>query len=483
MSSPIQSRYRKTKIIATLGPASSNPETIKQLILAGVNLFRLNFSHGSHEAHSATLKIVREVSDQLGMPVAALQDLSGPKIRISPVEGDVLQIKDTSPIELKPAAKGKLGNDTTLYVEGVNPCEILKAGQQVLLADGMIEAKVRTVSRESVTCDILKGGKIRSRVGIAFPDSVVNLPATTEKDLVDLAWGIKNGIDFVAISFVQNAKDVLMVRDVIRREKGHSQIISKIERKVALDNIAEILDASDGVMVARGDLGLELPLERVPLIQKSLIEEANQRGIPVIVATQMLHSMVTSTRPTRAEVSDIANAVMSGADALMLSEETAIGEHPVAAVEFLGKIAREAESTFMFDEYKLRLRNSDSATIPDAVAYGACAAANKVNAAAVIACTETGTSARLVAKYRPQQSLYATSPRPDTLRRMSLLWGVIPIPLSQTSSHKDEIEAALSTVQHRENLPNGSWVVITGGTAARMPGTTSVMEIRELVYK
>lgn len=475
-------RYRKTKIIATLGPASSQRETIRQLIEAGVNVFRLNFSHGSHDAHLALLKLVREVSAELETPVGILQDLSGPKIRISNVHENVVQIKNETTIELR-SANGTLSGADVIYVEGLNPTKVLVTGQHALLADGMIELEALNVTPERALCRVIKGGKVRSRVGIAFPDSAVDLPATTEKDLIDLSWGIKNGVDYAAISFVQNAKDISMVRDAIRKANSQVGIIAKIERKTALDNIAEILDASDGVMVARGDLGLELPLEQVPLIQRGLIEAANHRGIPVIVATQMLHSMVTSARPTRAEVSDIANAVMSGADALMLSDETAIGENVVASVEFLGRVAKEAEKTFTFEEYKLRLRNSDSATIPDAVAYAACAAANKVNASAVIACTETGTSARLMSKYRPQQPLYGASPREDTLRRMCLFWGVIPISMAPTKTHLDEIEKALSTVQQREELPNGSWVVITGGVAAGQPGTTSMLELKELVYQ
>ena len=274
-----------------------------------------------------------------------------------------------------------------------------------------------------------------------------------------------------------------MLREIIKREKGDLQIIAKIERKKALENIHEILDACDGVMVARGDLGVEVPLEKVPMLQKALIEQANFRGIPVIVATQMLHSMITSIRPTRAEVSDIATAVMSGADAVMLSEETAIGENPVEAVKYLGKIAYEAEKSFVFDEYKLRLRDSDSATVPDAVAYAAAAAAIKVNAAAIIACTETGNSARLLAKYRPQQPLYGASSRDATLQRMCLYWGIIPISCVSSSSHYDEIETALSAVQKREGLKNGSRAVVTGGIAVRTPGATSVLEIREMRFK
>lgn len=471
-------RYRRTKIVATIGPASNTLERVKQLILAGANVFRLNFSHGSHEAHLASLNVIRQASDELGIPAAVLQDLSGPKIRISEVEGDYAHIADDATIALAPAC-GKKSNTTTIYVETLNPIEILKPGETVLLADGIITLHAEEVRKDSVICRITKGGRIRSRVGIAFPDSNVSLPATTEKDLKDLDWGIEHKVDFVAISFVQNDQDILMLRKVIESKGGSIPIIAKIERRSALDNIEAILECTDGLMVARGDLGLELPLERVPRIQLELIEGANSRGIPVIVATQMLHSMITSLRPTRAEVSDIATAVMSGADAVMLSEETAIGEHPAECVRVLDRVAFEAEQTFQFDEFKFRLKHHDRAVVPEAVAYAACAAAVKINAQAIIACTETGTSARLVAKYRPQQPLYGLSGRPATLRRMCLYWGVVPIAGEAGNSHAEEVELALRTVQHRQNAPGGARAVITGGPVVKTPGSSSILEVHK----
>lgn len=480
---PRQERsYRKTKIVATIGPASRSPEVVKELILAGANVFRLNFSHGSWEEHTESLQTIRKVSAALMMPVAVLQDLSGPKIRITKIEGDFVAIADGAKVDLSPSS-GESSTASTIYVEGLDPSKVLQAGEQVLLADGIIALKALSVKKGIVHCSVIKGGRLRSRVGIAFPDSAVDLPAATDKDIKDLSWAIDNEIDYVAISFVKNAQDILSLREIIRREGGDIKIIAKIERKSALSNIFEIMDAADGIMVARGDLGLEMPIEQLPMLQKKLIEQSNYRGIPVIVATQMLHSMITSIRPTRAEVSDIATAVMSGADAVMLSEETAIGQHPVECVRYLGKIAHEAEQSFAFEEYKLRLRDADRATVPDAVAYAASAAAVKVNAAAIIACTETGTTARLVAKYRPQQPLYGASTSPSTLQRMSLYWGVIPIPCRPTSTHQDEIDDALRQVQTRENLANGSRAVVLGGMSVRTPGSTSILEIREISFK
>jgi pyruvate kinase len=479
----IRQLSRKTRIIATIGPATRTPEVIREILLAGVNVIRMNFSHGTHEGHKEVLDDVRKVAASLNNPVAILQDLSGPKIRITAVDGDYQMIPDGGSIEVTRSKEKELSTADRLYVEGLDPLSFVKAHQRILLADGIIELESREIQGEVIKCHITKGGRIRSRVGIAFPDSDIDLPATTEKDMRDLEWGIENGVDYVALSFVQNASDVERVRAAIRARSADIRIISKIERKKALDNIDEILEASDGLMVARGDLGLEIPVEQLPTVQKQLIELGNNRGAPVIVATQMLHSMVSSVRPTRAEVSDIAAAVMSGADAVMLSEETAIGENPVLAVEYLGKIAKEAEKTFTFETYRLRLGKADRATIPDAVAYAAAAAANKLGASAVVSCTETGNSARLLAKYRPQQALFGVSSSEKALRRMSLYWGVTPIPVTGSESHRDELEIALKEVQLRGEFENGSLAVITGGLAVRTPGATSVLEIMRMQFR
>ena len=481
MVMPLDGRRRKTKIVATVGPASRSRERIAELIQAGVNVFRFNFSHGTHAEHLAALLTIREVSTELDIPVAVLQDLAGPKLRITNIVSDFVELQDDATITLRHAAEGQklTSSAEVVYVESVDPARSVKAGHQVYMADGSIALTAVETSNDAVRCRVIKGGRMRSRVGIAFPDSNIDLPATTDKDLHDLEWGIKNGVDYVAISFVQSAQDVNMLRDFMRERNADIHIIAKIERKSALRAIDEIVAVSDALMVARGDLGLELPLEMLPHVQRTLIEKANNSGIPVIVATQMLHSMITSVRPTRAEVSDISAAVWNGADAVMLSEETTIGEHPVEAVKFLSRIAVAAERDFEFEEFKLRLRDHDRLNVPDAVAYAACAAAIKVNAAAVIACTERGTSARLAAKYRPQQPLYGASSHIETLRRMALYWGVTPISCLAVNSHDDELKTAMRAVQARENLPERARAVITGGIAAGKPGTTSVLEIKE----
>lgn len=478
----ITQKSRKTKIIATVGPASREIPKIRELIKAGVNVFRLNFSHGSHEEHSESLNRIRDVSRELGIAVAVLQDLAGPKIRITPVDEKLNILSDGAFVEVafNPAGQKYLSNNTIIFVEGVNPLESLKVNERVFLSDGIIELLATNVGKESVTCKIIKGGKLRSKVGIAFPDSMINLPAATEKDMKDYEWALDNEVDYVALSFVNSGDDIRALKEKAKNRNVKPGIIAKIERRSALFNFKDILSTANGIMVARGDLALELPPEQVPLVQRELIELTNNAGIPVIVATQMLSSMVTAIRPTRAEVSDVANAVMTGADAVMLSEESAIGDHPVKCVEFLDRITKESERSFAFEEYRFRLRESDRESVPDAIAYAACAAAVKIKASAIICCTESGNSARLLAKYRPNQPLYGAAVKESARNKMALLWGVIPIAYPSTASHHDELDAALEAVQKRENAPDGSLAVITSGLSVGQTGSTSIIEIRQM---
>lgn len=472
--------HRKTKIVATVGPSSSSQERLEELIKCGVNVFRLNFSHSTHEDHLKVLTTIRQASEAVSLPVAILQDLGGPKIRITQLKDNFASINDGDVLTLRASVTTPPEESTgeVVYVRGLDPVQTVSVGDRILFADGIVELNVTEVSSSEATCQVSKGGRLRSRVGIAFPDSDIDLPATTEKDLKDLAWGIENNVDFIAVSFVKNRQDLEPIAEAIKAAKSHAQIISKIERKSSLDNLDGIFDLTDGIMVARGDLGLELPLEQLPRVQKDLIARANGLGLPVIVATQMLHSMVSSVRPTRAEVSDVATAVMSGADAVMLSEETAIGDHPIESVQYLNRIAREAERSFTYEEFRLRFREGDrKQTVSDAIAYAACAAAVKVEARAIIACTETGNTARLVAKYRPQQPLFGSTTRQEAVRLMCLYWGVQPILVPPVESHSEELESALKEVGKRNFLSDGDRAVVTGGLSVRTPGASSIIEI------
>ncbi|MGI6681360.1 MAG: pyruvate kinase [Bdellovibrionota bacterium] len=419
--------FRKTKIVATLGPASSSEEMIEKLIKAGVNVFRQNFSHGSYEEHGALLERVRNVSERLKVPVAVLQDLSGPKIRITELDGEEFpELKNGHKIQIKHSKTEKSSVDT-LYVGVFDPSLVLQKTNRVLLADGIIELEVVDVVDGVVSCVVTRGGKLRSRVGIIFPDNVIPLPATTEKDIEDLKWGLERNFDYVALSFVQTPEDVKRIKDYIKSKNSKLKVISKIECKTSLKKIDEILEVTDGIMVARGDLGVEIPMERLPVVQKELIAKANILGKPVIVATQMLHSMVTNIRPTRAEVTDVANAIFDGADAVMLSEETAIGNNPEEAVGYLRKVALEIEPYLSEEGYLEKIENEEREAVQDSIAYAACAAADKVQAKALIVSSDTGRTTRLIAKYRPAQTLFGVTATKLTLRQMCLLFGVQPV--------------------------------------------------------
>ncbi len=472
---------RKTKIVCTIGPASDSREVIAKLIEAGMDVARLNFSHGSHESHSAVLQLLREESNRVGRQVAVFQDLCGPKVRIGEIEGGEITLVAGSTIALR-HVDGNKGSLERLYVEAFNPAEVMKVGEKALLADGRIELVAVKVTSAEVLCEICAGGLLRSRSGISVPESRLDLPCLTEKDKKDVVWAVKNDLDFVAASFVGSAKDVFEVRREIQSHGGSIPIISKVERASSLDHISAIVEASDAVMVARGDLGLELPLERVPSSQRLIIETSNFSGTPVITATQMLMSMVKEIRPTRAEVSDVSTAVRDGTDAVMLSDETAIGLHPVQAVYVLNRIIQEAEKESHYERYKPRLKGSDREKVADAVCYAACNAADKIAASAVLACTQSGYTARLMSKYRPQQMLFGATSDPKALTRMALYWGVEPvfIKLDEESETEDEIAQAIIGVREQYGIKPGSRLVVTAGVRAKKTGSTSIMEIREI---
>lgn len=474
---------RKTKIVATLGPASRSPDKIAQLIAAGANVFRLNFSHGTHEEHYETLQAVRSEAEKAGVSIAVLQDLCGPKIRITAIEGGEINLSDGSQILLKQDKQSKTRSTVDeLYVEAFDPVEVMREGHKALLADGRIEIRARKVLPDAVQCDIISGGPLRGKSGISMPDSRLDLPCLTEKDLADASWGVANNVDYIALSFVSSAADVNALRDHLAAQGARIPIVAKIERSRALDNLTEIVGVANAVMVARGDLGLELPLERVPIAQRFIIEQANYHGTPVITATQMLQSMVTEARPTRAEVSDVCTAVVDGTDAVMLSEETAIGKHPIEAVETLHRILLSSEQEMQFEQQSAKLKGSDRDSVADATCYAACGAAGKIAATAIVACTNSGYTARLVAKYRPQQVLFGATSEPLTLRRMALYWGVQPVLFSikEDTMAESEIVSALTTIRDKFGVKPGSRVVVTAGLRAKKSGTTNLMEIRDV---
>jgi pyruvate kinase len=478
---------RKTKIVATIGPASSSRETIRAIIQAGVNVVRMNFSHGTHEDHKRTYDIVRSEARELKKHIAVFVDLCGPKVRIGSVTDGEVYLSEGSFVNLYhlSSSGGPVeGSNERLYIEAFDPVKVMQVGHKALLADGRILLIATEIHPEYVRCHVISGGKLRSRSGISVPESRLDLPCLTEKDKVDLAWAIENKVDYVALSFVGTAKDIEDAHVEMDKYGVRIPIISKIERASSLDEITAIVGASDAVMVARGDLGLELPLERVPAAQRFIINEANLSGKPVITATQMLMSMVNEIRPTRAEVSDVYTAVRDGTDAVMLSDETAIGKHPIESVQVLSSILLEAEKEHQLDRPSLmtQKRTADD-KVADAVCFAASNASSKLACSAIIACTESGSTATLMAKYRPFAQIFGATSVQKTLAKMALLWGVQPVLIELSkdeTSMEHEVIQSLIAVRDTFGMKPGSRVVVTVGLRSKKTGSTNVMEVREI---
>lgn len=485
----LRHRYeRATKIVATLGPKSATEEKIAQLIGAGVNVFRLNFSHGSHEEHTDVINRIRQVSKQLNVVVGVLQDLCGPKTRIGLLPADTLDLQRGDHVLIRrgsgpyPPENGAPVICTDLF----EPTSVLKEGQKVFLADARFELVVRGTRDGAVDLEVLRGGKLRPKVGIAVPDTELNLPAYSAKDINDLAWGIKHGVDYVALSFVNSEHDVKGLRQEMERMGRSIPIISKIERKGALARIEQICAVSDGVMVARGDLGVDIPVWEVPRAQLLITAAAQKAGIPVIVATQMLTSMVASDQPTRSDISDVFNGALKGADAVMLSEETAIGDYPVAAVQVMGSTVLSAQKEFDTKTQRamsIGLKRLDLSP-QETVALAAAEASMGRRYHAIIVCSQTGESARLVAKYRPEVPVYGVSTEPDALQRMTLFRGVNPLRLRASETAEQERERAFRVVAQRylEVHPeeNEFGAILINGSRPGMPYLFSMMELREI---
>lgn len=466
---------RKTKIICTIGPSSESPEVIRELILQGMNVARLNFSHGTHEEHKEKIKRIRDISEELGKPVAILQDLCGPKIRVGNVKEPGVRLEPGQPFVL-----------TNEIIEGTServsvsyshlPSEV-KAGDRILLADGMMELIVKKTATTEICCEVLTGGILTSHKGINLPTGSIRAEAITDKDKADLFFGLQHDVDYVALSFVRTAQDILKLKDIISREKKKTPVIAKIEKHEALDHIAEIMAVSDGIMVARGDLGVEIPLATVPGIQKMLVRKANEAGRPVIIATQMLRSMVSAPRPTRAEATDVANAVLDGADAVMLSEETASGNFPAEAVRFMSRIAENAEKDFPHEKYMQLKHRKD---ISESVAYASCVLADHLGADAIVATTRSGSTAMQIARFRPRPQIIALSPEKSVIWKLALYWGCFPCLVSETRDTDEHIENAAVSALGTGNVSKGDVVVITAGYPVYEEGTTNMIQVKQL---
>ncbi|MDD3463047.1 MAG: pyruvate kinase [Sulfurospirillaceae bacterium] len=465
---------KKTKILATVGPASDSAEVLEGLINAGVNVFRLNFSHGTHEYHLSTLKKIREAEKRVGRKVGVLQDICGPKIRVGKLEEDFyLKSGDTVRFVKEIIVGKKIGESE--YVLCINQPEILdmmKEGEYIYLYDGNIRAKVISVKDEIVT-QIENNGKLSSNKGVNFPNTVISIDVITEKDKKDLLWGAQNDIDFVAVSFVQSAKDVLQVRDILTSHGSKSHIFAKIEKFDAVENIDEIIAVSDGIMVARGDLGIEVPYYKVPSIQKKIIRKANIASKPVITATQMLLSMAENEMATRAEISDVANAVLDGTDAVMLSEESAIGKNPVHVVEVMANTIKETESIYPYNKFDRYVFMDDTDIISSATAK----LAVDLDVTGIISLTGSGKSSQKLGRYRIKPDIYAVTHDEKTARFLTIAWGIEPI----FSIEKNNLNIMLADTLQRG--VSGGYVdkekkyIVTAGFPAGVEGSTNFIRI------
>ena len=472
----MNSLTHRTKIVATIGPASSSPEMLKQMVQAGMNVARLNFSHGSYEDHARMVELLRSVSQELDTPITLLQDLQGPKIRVGKLpEGEITLAKGAS-LTLVPEAEFE-GQPNTVSIDYPYLAEEAQPGTQVLLDDGLLELKVETVKGQAVICTVVEGGVLKSRKGVNLPSLNLRLPSMTEKDQKDLEFGLSQGIDWVSLSFVREAADIRFLKDFLAaRKAGDVPVMAKIEKPQAIANLDEIIAECNGIMVARGDLGVEMSPEKVPLLQKEIIRKCNQRNIPVITATQMLDSRINNPRPTRAEASDVANAIIDGTDAVMLSGESAVGKFPVRAVKMLAKIAEDIEPGIQF------VNNPPAKTDETHALSEALNAIDKTLDLSYIATfTSSGYTSLIASGERPQAPVLAFTAHLKVYHRLNLIWGVKPILIEQEVETFEELTKQAETYLQQKNLAtSGDKILIMGGIPTQIPGGTNFLKIHTL---
>ncbi len=472
--------FRRNKIVATVGPSSASREMLLALMEAGADIFRLNFSHGQHAALAETVSLIRELSSDRRQAVAILGDLQGPKIRTGMMRNDVMILTEGQSVVITTA--DVLGEDGLIPTTYRALPQDVQCDDRILLDDGLLELQVEKIIDNDVHCRVLVGGALKNRKGMNLPGVAVSAPALTEKDLVDLEFCLAQELDYLALSFVRTAADVEQLKALLCQRQASIQVIAKIEKPEAVEAFAEILKVSDGIMVARGDLGVEISSEKVPLIQKHIIRQCNLAGKPVITATQMLESMVHNPRPTRAETSDVANAILDGTDAVMLSAETASGKYPCEAVAMMVRVAADVERDPQLKEQFFHPLSEQEGhrSLPEAIGQAACRVAQSVDAAAILAFTQTGSTAALVAKYRPPMPVYAVTPSQAVRRRMALYGGVRSIRVDIEGDTEAQIRSVDAAVLEAGVLKKGDVVVITMGSPLSDPGTTNLLKIHQL---
>jgi pyruvate kinase len=464
---------KRTKIIATIGPASSSAVVIAKLIRAGMDAARLNFSHGDWNDHTMRIRLIRQEAEKAGKQIAIIQDLQGPKLRVGAMQNDAVPLRRGASVTV--TTRKLTGTSSLISLSYSRLTKDLKAGDRILLDDGRLELGVERKSAAGLLCKVVRGGVLRSHKGVNLPGAKLSLPSLSTKDKADLRFGIARGVDYIALSFVRTARDITATRQFLKAHGADIPIIAKIEKPEAVHNLDEIIGAADGIMVARGDLGVEMSPEQVPLLQKKIITACNRAEKPVITATQMLESMIENPQPTRAEASDVANAILDGTDCVMLSGETAMGKYPVQSVEVMARFAVQAETSLNPWPPDVHISGPD-----ESVAHGACRAAEEQHAQAIVTFTQSGSTALLVSKHRPRMRIIAPTPFDQVARRMSLYWGVSPILLKTKRTTDDMIASVERAMLFLRLVKQHDLIVITAGVPIGVAGSTNMMKIHRV---
>jgi pyruvate kinase len=466
---------RKTKIVCTIGPASENLETLRSLIREGMNVARLNFSHGSHEEHAQRIKAIRQAAKEEGKVVAILLDTKGPEIRTGDLSSPEVELVAGNNVTL--TTQSILGDASRVSISYPDFPTDVHPGSTVLIDDGLIGLEVNDIEGSEVHCTIQSSGTLKSKKGVNVPGIRVNLPGITEKDAEDIRFGIEQNVDFIAASFIRKAEDILDIRKILEEQQAYIPIIAKIENQEGVENVDEILKVADGLMVARGDLGVEIPVEEVPQVQKETIRKCNIMGKPVITATQMLDSMQRNPRPTRAETSDVANAILDGTDAIMLSGETAAGKYPVESVMTMAKIAERTEAFFNHPLWLDKMSSEAGHTITESISQAVVHTSKNLKASAIVTATERGYTARMIAKYRPSIPVLAVTPNEDIMRKLNLLWGVFPVFGEECETTDEMFQSSIHAAISSSFVSQGDLILITAGVPVGQSGTTNLMKV------
>lgn len=467
---------RKTKIICTLGPSVDDEKVLKELFLKGMDVARLNFSHGTHEEHLKRVQLFKRIRDEVKKPVALLLDTKGPEIRIGRLNKDMIQLKKSDEFVLY--NEDRVGDETGVSISYKELYKDVRVGTKILIDDGLIELEVTQINEPDIHCSILNGGILGHNKGVNVPNIQLKLPSLFQKDIDDLKFAVENDFDFIAASFVRRAADVIEIKRVLQRFRGKSiNVIAKIENREGIDNIDEIIKVSDGIMVARGDLGVEIPVEEVPVMQKKLIEKCYNAGKPVITATQMLDSMIRNPRPTRAESSDVANAIYDGTSAIMLSGEIAVGKYPIESLQTMARIAITSEKAINYWDRFTKGHYDSQENITYAISHATCTTAYDLKASAIITITHTGNTARMISKFRPACPILANTINPRVQRQLSLSWGVTPFLMNEVLSTDEMFETGIQKATESQLVQNGDLVVITAGIPVGISGTTNILKV------